>query len=99
MLAGTLAGERRFQSGSQEISMTAVKIASVAVALSLAGFAAPAQAGCLKGAIVGGLAGKLMGHGYAGAAAGCAYGHYRSKQDARRGDLDTGRSVRRDGRY
>ena len=79
--------------------MTIVKVAAIAVALSATGLAAPAQAGCLKGAIVGGIAGKLMGHGYAGAAAGCAYGHYRSKQNMRRGDIDTGRSVRRDGRY
>ena len=77
-----------------------IKVAALAVALSAVGFAAPAEAGCLKGALLGGIAGKLVGHGYAGAAAGCAYGHYKSKQDVRRGnDLDTGRSVRRDNRY
>ena len=73
--------------------MTVVKTAAVAVALSLFGLV-PAQAGCLKGAIVGGLAGKLVGHGYAGAAAGCAYGVHKSRQNVRRDSgFQTGRSV------
>ena len=79
--------------------MNIVKVAAFATVVSIAGFAAPAQAGCLKGALLGGIAGKLVGHGYAGAAAGCAYGHYKSRQDTQRGDLDSGRSVRRDSRY
>jgi hypothetical protein len=40
-------------------------------------FAFPADArpgGCIKGAIVGGIAGHFLGHGGMGAAAGCAYG-------------------------
>lgn len=40
-----------------------------------------AEAGCLKGPIVGGIAGHFVGHGGVGAAAGCAYGARRSKQD------------------
>lgn len=46
-------------------------------------FTFPADAkpgGCIKGAIVGGIAGHFMGHGGIGAAAGCAYGHHRRKE-------------------
>ena len=46
------------------------------------GLAFPADArpgGCVKGAIVGGIAGHFMGHGGVGAAAGCAYGMHRRK--------------------
>ena len=75
--------------------MTIIKAAAVAiVALSGIAATAPAQAGCLKGAIVGGLAGKMLGHGYAGAAAGCAYGVHKSHQDAARAsDMQSGRSA------
>jgi hypothetical protein len=38
--------------------------------------------GCIKGAVVGGIAGHFVGHGGIGAAAGCAYGmHERNKYD------------------
>ena len=73
--------------------MSFVKIAATTAILAFVGFAAPAQAGCLKGAIVGGLAGKLVGHGYAGAAAGCAYGAHKSNQAARQSDVQSGRSA------
>ncbi|MGH6833977.1 MAG: hypothetical protein ACREC9_00160 [Methylocella sp.] len=49
-------------------------------------FAIPADAkpgGCLKGAIVGGIAGHFMGHGGIGAAAGCTYGHHERKEYSR----------------
>ena len=40
-------------------------------------------AGCLKGAVVGGVAGHFMGHhGGIGAAAGCAIGHHRAAKNA-----------------
>jgi outer membrane lipoprotein SlyB len=39
--------------------------------------------GCIKGAIVGGVAGSTVGHGKLGAAAGCAVGHHEAnKADA-----------------
>lgn len=42
-----------------------------------------AQAGCIKGAIVGGVAGHAVHHTLAGAAAGCVVGHHLAKkQDA-----------------
>lgn len=43
----------------------------------------PAEAkGCLKGAVVGGVACHMAGHGKLGAAAGCAIGHHQaSKQN------------------
>lgn len=48
-----------------------------AAALSLLGSVATAEAGCITGAIVGGVAGHMMGgHGKVGAAAGCAIGHH-----------------------
>jgi outer membrane lipoprotein SlyB len=40
--------------------------------------------GCIKGAIVGGLAGSAVGHGKLGAVAGCVVGHHEAnKPDAR----------------
>ena len=41
----------------------------------------PAEAkGCIKGAIVGGVAGSAVGHGKMGAAAGCAVGHHEANK-------------------
>jgi hypothetical protein len=54
--------------------MKSTLIASFIVALGLVGLAGEANAGCVKGAIIGGIAGHLVGHGGLGAAAGCAYG-------------------------
>jgi hypothetical protein len=49
--------------------------AACAAAISLA-FAPGAEAkGCIKEAIVGGVAGHMAGHGKLGAAAGCVVGH------------------------
>jgi outer membrane lipoprotein SlyB len=36
--------------------------------------------GCIKGAIVGGVAGSAVGHGKMGAAAGCAVGHHEANK-------------------
>jgi uncharacterized protein YcfJ len=36
--------------------------------------------GCIKGAIVGGIAGSAMGHGKLGAAAGCVFGHHEANK-------------------
>ena len=44
---------------------------------------APAK-GCLKGAIIGGIAGHYLGdHGYLGASAGCVIGHHEAAKHAR----------------
>jgi uncharacterized protein YcfJ len=59
---------------------------SVAALLALSPLAAPTAqaAGCIKGAIVGGVAGHFMGHhGMVGAAAGCAIGHHEANVHAR----------------
>ena len=41
-------------------------------------------AGCLKGAVIGGVAGHLAGqHGVLGAGAGCAIGHHEAAKEAR----------------
>jgi hypothetical protein len=71
--------------------MKSTLIASFIVALGLVGLAGQANAGCVKDAIIGGIAGHLVGHGGLGAAAGCAYGiHERHKYD--RQQTDEGRS-------
>ncbi|MEA2860522.1 MAG: hypothetical protein QOC72_2561 [Methylobacteriaceae bacterium] len=70
----------------------------IAIAAAALGFAAlataPAEAGCLKGALVGGIAGHFVGHGGLGAAAGCAYGVHRNREQRayRRDDMNMGRS-------
>lgn len=47
----------------------------------LAFSSAPVMArGCIKGAIVGGAAGHMVGHGGMGAAAGCAVGHHNANK-------------------
>jgi hypothetical protein len=67
------------------------KLFLVAIILSFAGIALAGQAdarpgGCMKGAIVGGIAGHFVGHGGIGAAAGCAYGiHRRNGYDGQSG--------------
>jgi hypothetical protein len=49
-----------------------------ALALALAATAMPADAkGCIKGALIGGIAGHYASrHGFLGAAAGCVVGHH-----------------------
>ena len=54
-------------------------IVSVA-ALALLGSFGTAEAVCITGAIVGGVAGHMVGHGGVGAAAGCAVGHHNAKK-------------------
>lgn len=50
--------------------------------LALASISSAEAKGCLKGAIVCGVAGHMAGHGKLGAAAGCAIGHHQaSKQN------------------
>ena len=63
----------------------------VAFAAALAGLAlnsGPVAAkGCLKGAIVGGVAGHFVGHhGLVGAGAGCLIGHHEANKHARQRD-------------
>jgi TctA family transporter len=55
------------------------KLVAVATVLLLA--AGTANAGCLKGAVAGGVVGHVAGkHGVAGAAIGCAVGHHTEKK-------------------
>ena len=54
-------------------------------ALATAGPAAPASAaGCIKGALVGGVAGHYAGHGVLGALGGCVVGRRMAKDKAAR---------------
>ena len=60
--------------------MRIITAVTALVALVLAS-AGPVEAkGCIKGAVVGGLGGKMLGHGKAGAAAGCAVGHHKANK-------------------
>jgi hypothetical protein len=71
----------------KEFYMKAILLpAAFAVAVtSLALSATPAPArGCLKGAVVGGVAGHFVGHhGLLGAGAGCVIGHHEATKHAR----------------
>jgi hypothetical protein len=53
-----------------------------ALSLALAAAAMPADAkGCIKGALIGGIAGHYASrHGFLGAAAGCVVGHHLAKR-------------------
>ena len=59
------------------------RIAVLAVALSLPLAPAAHAAGCLKGAVVGGLAGHAVHHGVLGAVGGCAVGHHLAHKKAK----------------
>ena len=51
----------------------------ISLCMALAALSTGANAGCLKGAAAGGVAGHFVGHhGLLGAAAGCAIGHHRA---------------------
>jgi len=67
----------------------------VAAATMLAVFglsSGPSEAaGCVKGAVIGGIAGHFVGHGLIGAGAGCAIGHHEAyRRDQERGRSDRG---------
>ena len=55
-------------------------LAAALAALVPAGAGAADAKGCLKGAVVGGFGGEMVGYGKAGAAAGCAVGHHRANK-------------------
>ena len=66
----------------REISIPAALVLAV-TPIALSSTPAPA-AGCLKGAVVGGVAGHYVGHhGLLGAGAGCLIGHHEAKKHAR----------------
>jgi hypothetical protein len=53
------------------------QVAGMLVAIMLTSAVAPAEAGCLKGAMIGALAGHFMHHhAVLGAISGCAVGHH-----------------------
>jgi uncharacterized protein YcfJ len=65
---------------SREIRMRFV-LAAVTAALLLTAQTVTADAkGCIKGALVGGAAGHMVGHGKMGAAAGCVVGHHNANK-------------------
>ncbi len=57
------------------------KLLSLSLMISLASVAGASNAGCLKGALIGGVAGHVAHHhALVGAAAGCVIGHHMSKK-------------------
>jgi uncharacterized protein YcfJ len=54
--------------------------AAYGAAISLAFVPAADAKGCIKGAIIGGAAGHMTGHGKLGAAAGCVVGHHEANK-------------------
>ena len=66
------------------------KLAICIAVLGLA-FTSTAEAkGCIKGALVGGVAGSVVGHGKVGAVAGCVVGrHEANKADAEKTNQQT----------
>ena len=82
--------------------MKAIALAATIGAATMFYFSAQsADAGCLKGAIIGGIAGHYAGnHGLLGAGAGCFIGNELANRPARRSTMATrdqyGRPVARD---
>jgi uncharacterized protein YcfJ len=73
--------------------MNAKIVIAAGAMLAMVPFLAPAAnaAGCIKGAVVGGVAGHFVGHhGLAGAAAGCVIGHHEANVRARENESDHG---------
>jgi hypothetical protein len=65
-------------------------LAAVAFAITAAA-AGPVEArGCLKGAVVGGIAGHLAHHGVLGAVGGCVVGHHMAAKQQREYDQQQG---------
>ncbi|SFJ52772.1 hypothetical protein [Bradyrhizobium sp. Gha] len=55
-------------------------IVAVACVLALASISPAEAKGCIKGAIIGGVAGHMAGRGKLGALAGCAIGHHEANK-------------------
>ena len=67
------------------------KIALCVAVLGLAFTTAAEAKGCIKGALVGGVAGSVVGHGKLGAVAGCVVGrHEANKADAQKSGQASG---------
>jgi hypothetical protein len=72
--------------------MKSMLVAAAAMLAVIGLSSGPSEAaGCVKGAVIGGIAGHFIGHhGLLGAGAGCAIGHH----EANRHDQEQGRSDR-----
>ncbi|WP_407529700.1 hypothetical protein [Methylobacterium oryzisoli] len=74
--------------------MRVARTASVLVVMTLMGIGAAEAKGCIKGAIIGGVAGHyLADRGIVGAVAGCLTGRYIASRNAKRRDVDYGARV------
>lgn len=60
--------------------------AAFGLAVMLGGYQPAQAAGCIKGALVGGVAGHLAHHGVLGAIGGCAVGHHMASQKQKQAD-------------
>ena len=68
------------QSSEWEIRMRFLLAAATAALLLTAQTATADAKGCIKGALVGGAAGHMVGHGKMGAVAGCVVGHHNANK-------------------
>ena len=76
--------------------MKSMLVAAVAMLVVLGCSSKSEAAGCVKGAVIGGVAGHFVGHGLLGAGAGCAIGHHEAyRRDQQRGRSDRGRDYNR----
>ena len=80
--------------------MRVIAILAATAALTLSAAGAAEAKGCIKGAIIGGVAGHyLADRGIVGAVAGCLTGRYIASRNAKRRDVDYGARVVPGGRY
>jgi hypothetical protein len=76
--------------------MKSMLVAAAAMLAVIGLSSGPSEAGCAKGAVIGGVAGHFIGHhGLLGAGVGCAIGHH----EANRRDRERGWSDRYDRAY
>lgn len=68
----------------EKVAAMKSKLIAISLVLAMGSTSAVANAGCLKGALIGGAAGHVAGHhSLLGAGAGCLIGRHMSKKKAR----------------
>ena len=74
------------RNGMNEVVMRTFLIGLAVIVTTAFGASSADAKGCIKGALVGGIAGKMAGHGKIGAVAGCVIGrHQANKRDRHQG--------------
>jgi hypothetical protein len=76
----------RFCSGEENRMRASFLLAAIGLVSTIGAFQPAQAAGCIKGALVGGVAGHLAHHGVLGAVGGCAVGHHMAAQKQKQAD-------------